>query len=96
MIPTYLSWSFHIAVHEEALNGVGLGDYRFLNAFFCARSFSTGPPYERTTLIGYIFTQDTLNDVQHSTPHFTFVVHNVIIQVIVEDLSSILNIAYSI
>lgn len=49
-MPTYLSRSFHIAVHEEALNGVGLGHSRFLHVFLCFRSFSTSSPCEWNTL----------------------------------------------
>lgn len=50
---THLSGSFDITVHEEALNGVGLGYSRFLHIFLGVRSFSACFPFEQN-----IFTKD--------------------------------------
>lgn len=38
---TNLSWSLDITVHEEALNGVGLGHNRFLHILLGICSFCT-------------------------------------------------------
>lgn len=56
-MPMHLSGSFYIAVHEQALNGVGLANSTFLHVFLCVCSFSTSSPCGGNTLFGY-FSQD--------------------------------------
>lgn len=83
---------FTLLFMKRLLMVLGLATADFFTFFFASAPLAPALPVNETLFLH----QDTSNSVTQRTCLFTFVFHNIIIQVIVKDLPAIFNIAYSI